>query len=234
MAEKTYRRGQIHWALWHCFFRSGTGGAKIPDTFLGRIKRLQEVDGKFDFSDFEVLPEADYAFAPPPSPESGEVAYSVFDVFCFAIALDLLDAGFKRSEIVILLRYFRPDLKKLFPDMLASPFPISRQRGDVKEFPKLPTYEKGGKKYPDGRVFVILQKIELTEVIPSSWRKRDKDPVIFVPVFCHGIGELGEKLHVIMPHRRRAATVLEIAETAQVVQKYLVNAPNKRRGRPKS
>ena len=97
----------------------------------------------------------------------------------------------------------------------------------------MPTYEEDGDEYPDGRVFVILQRIELTEILPASWRKRENDPVIFEPVFCEGIKKLCAKLHVIMPNRRRAATVLEVASTAQVVKKLLANAPNHRRGRPK-
>ncbi len=177
-------------------------------------------------------PEADYAFAPPRSVESGDVAYRAVDAFCLAIALDLLDAGFKQAEIVFLMRYLRPRLQKRFPKLLAPPSLIIRQRYRARDYPDLPSYEDRGRSYADRRLFVILQKIELTEISPAS--SRHAGPVILEPVFCAGVTALGAKLHDIMPNRRRAVTVLELAATAQAVQEYLAAAPVIRRGRPKA
>ncbi len=179
-------------------------------------------------------PEADYAFAPPRSVESGDVAYRAVDAFCLAIALDLLDAGFKQAEIVFLMRYLRPRLQKCFPKLLAPPSLVSRQRYRARDYPDLPSYEDRGRSYADRRLFVIVQKVELTEISPPSSRRRHPGPIILEPVFCAGVSALGAKLHDIMPNRRRAVTVLELAATAQAVQEYLAAAPVIRRGRPKA
>ncbi len=234
MAEETYGRGQVEWALWCSFARARFNTGDVPQIFRTRIKRLLEIDRDLDLSDAEVPPEADYAFAPPPSAESGEVPYRAVDAFCLAIALDLLDAGFKQAEIVFLMRYLRPELQKRFPNLLAPPSLISRQRYLAQGYPDLPSYEYRGRSYADRRLFVILQKVELTEISPASSRRRHPGPIILEPVFCAGVSALGAKLHDIMPNRRRAVTVLEVAAAAQAVRAYLADAPVIRRGRPKA
>ena len=233
MAEATYGRGQVEWALWGSFARARFGAGNVPQIFRTRIKRLLEIDRALDLSDAEVPPQADYAFAPPASAESGEVAYKAVDAFCLAIALDLLDSGFKQAEIVFLMLYLRPEFQNRFPNLLAPPSLISRQPYRAQDYPDLPSYEDDGRSYADRRLFVILQKVELTEINPAASRGRHADPVILEPVFCAGVTALGAKLHDIMPNRRRAVTVLEVAATAQAVQEYLSVAPVIQRGRPK-
>ena len=234
MAEETYGRGQVEWALWCSFARARFNTRDVPQIFRTRIKRLLEIDRDLDLNDAEVPPEADYAFAPPPSAGSGEVAYRAVDAFCLAIALDLLDAGFKQAEIVFLMRYLRPDLQKRFPHLLAPPSLTSRQRYRARDYPDLPSYEDGGHSFADRRLFIILQMVELTEISLTSSRRRRAGPVILEPVFCAGVSALGARLHDIMPNRRRTVTVLEVAATAQAVQEFLAAAPVIRRGRPKA
>lgn len=234
MAEVTYGRGQVEWALWCSFARPRSDTGDMPKVFRTRIKRLLEIDRNLDLSDAEVQPEAAYAFAPPPSAESGEAPYSAVDTFCLAIALDLLDAGFKQAEIVLLMRYLRPKFQERFPGLLPAPSLPSRQRYRAKDYPDLPSYQVDGDDRADSRLFVILQKIELTEINSAVSRQRLPGPIILEPVFCNGVTELAEKIHNIMPHQRRAVTILEVAAIAQSVQAYLSEAPNIRRGRPKA
>ena len=234
MAEETYGRGQLEWALWRSFARASFNTQDAPQIFLTRIKRLLELDRKLDLRDAEVPPKANYAFAPPPSAGSGEAAYTAVDAFCLAIALDLLDAGFKQSEIVFLMRYLRSELQKRFPGLLRPPSLLSRGRHRAKDYPKLPAYEHRGHKWADRRLFVILKKVELKEIIPAHLRKRHRGPVFFKPIFCAGVTALGAELHDIMPNHRRAVTVLELASTAQAVRAFLKKAPDIRRGRPKA
>ena len=233
MAEVTYGRGQVEWALWCSFTRTRYSRSAVPRIFRTRIKRLLEIDRELDFADVEVPPEADYAFAPPPKAAGNEVAYAAVDAFCLAVALDLLDAGFKQTEVVFLMRYLRCDLEPRFPDLLAPPSVIDRQYQRAEAYPDLPVFEKRGRRYADGRLFVVLQKLELSEIHANTKPGRPADPVILEPVFCAGITGLGETLHDIMPNRRRALTVLELAATAQAVQAFLAEAPVIRRGRPK-
>ena len=234
MDETTYGRGQVEWALWRSFTigRSSTGN-EVPRIFRTRIKRLLEIDRDLDLSGAEVPPEASYAFAPPPSDQSGDTAYRSVDAFCLAIALDLLDAGFKQAEVVFLMRYLRPDLESRFADLLTPPSLISRQRARAKDYPHLPTYKENGQLYADKRLFLVLQKVEMTEIISTVERPRYRFPVILEPIFCEGMETLTEALHDLMPNRRRAVTVLELAANAQAIAAFLNEAPAIPRGRPK-
>lgn len=234
--QKTYGRGQVELAVASTFFGKRIVVTKdIPKKFRNRIKHLIDLDKdkKTDFNIFEVPPEAKYVFAPPAG-ENNEVAYEAIDAFCIATALDLLDAGFQQREVVYRMRYFRPELEQRFPELLApSPF-LTRQTHLPKDFPKLPVYEEDGNDTPDGRIFAILQKIELTEIVLNPPAQGSPHPIIFEPILCKGINELGAELFKIMPLRRRAATVLELAWTALSVTGYLEKVPEIRRGRNKA
>lgn len=234
MSEETYGRGQVEWALWCSFARARFNTGDVPRVFRTRIKRLLDIDRDLDLTGAEVPPETDYAFVAPPATEGAEAKYLAVDVFCLAIALDLLDSGFKQSEIVFLMRYLRPELDRCFPALLEPPSLINRQRYRAEVYPDFPFYEYRGRRYTDRRLFVLLQKVELTEISPALSRGRPRGPVILEPVFCEGAEALGNELHEIMPDRRRAVTVLELAATAQAVQAWLREAPVIRRGRPKA
>lgn len=232
MANETYGRGQVEWALWCSFARERVTGGDVPQVFRTRIKRLLEIDRDLDLSDAEVPPEADYAFAPPALGASGDVAYSAIDAFCLSIALDLLDAGFKQSEVAFLMRYLRPDLAEHFPGLLDQPSLLSRRRYPAENYPDLPSFEANGRHYADRRLFVILQRVELKEVVPALTHPLPH-PVFLRPVFCAGVTALGTTLDDLLPNRRRSVMVVEIAATAQAIQSYLRSAPVIRRGRPK-
>jgi hypothetical protein len=235
MSEASFGRGQVEWALWRSFtITSVTAKKEVPKIFRTRIKRLLEIDRQLDLSDAQVPPDAEYAFAPPPDDDSGETAYRAVDAFCIAIALDLLDAGFKQAEVVFLMRYLRPELEIRFADLLTPPSLIDRQRYGAKYYPHLPSYAEDGQRFADRRLFVVLQKVEMTEIIPQGQRSRPHLPVILEPKFCAGVQALGDVLHHLLPARRRAVTVLELAASAQAVETFLKEAPPIRRGRPKA
>ena len=234
MSEETFGRGQVEWALWCSFARARFNTGDVPQVFRTRIKRLLDIDRDLDLTGAEAPPKTEYAFAAPPAAEGAEAEYRAVDAFCLAIALDLLDSGFKQSEIVFLMRYLRPELEGRFPALLEPPSLINRQRYRAEAYPDLPSYEHRGRRYADRRLFVVLQKVELTEVSPASARGRPTGPVILAPVFCEGASALSTELHETMPNRRRAVTVLELAATAQAVQAWLAAAPVIRRGRPKA
>ncbi len=234
MDDATYGRGQMEWALWRSFtIGSFSAGEEVPKVFLTRIKRLLEIDRDLDLSGAEVPPEALYAFAPPPSDQSGDTAYLPVDAFCLMTALDLLDAGFKQAEVVFLMRYLRPELERRFADLLKPPSLIGRRRSLAKAYPRLPAYTERGKDYADNRLFVVLQKIEMTEIVGGGKQERQRFPLILEPIYCEGIEALKEALHDLMPNRRRAVTVLELAASAQAVAAFLQDAPSIQRGRPK-
>jgi hypothetical protein len=100
MLEETCGRGQVEWVLWCSFVRARFNPGQSPRVFRTRVKRLLDIDRHLDLTGAEVPPEASYAFAAPPAIEGAEAEYLAVDAFCLAIALDLLDAGFKQSEVV--------------------------------------------------------------------------------------------------------------------------------------
>jgi hypothetical protein len=234
MSDETYGRGQIEWALWRSFARAHYNRGDVPPVFRTRIKRLLDIDRDLDLTRAEAPPETAYAFVPPPPAGGTEAEYRAVDAFCLAIALDLLDSGFKQSEVVFLMRYLRPELESRFPVMIKAPSLIDRQRHRAEAYPGFPSFDYRGRRYADGRLFVIFEKIEMTEVIPASATGRLTGPLILQPLFCEGAEALASELHESMPDRRRVVTVLELAATAQAVRVWLAEAPIIRRGRPKA
>ena len=234
MSNVTYGRGQVEWALWRAFTRRGGSSGPTPPAFRTRIKRLLEIDKDRDFSNWKVPPTAEFAFVCSPEKRGGEVAFAPVDAFCLAVALDLLDAGFKQSEVVFLMRYLRIDLEGWIARMLEGPDLSARRLPSVANYPNLPTMKHKGKTYADGRIFVVIKKFEITEALASPKLVNQVDPLFLEPVFCRGSEDLGRTLSETMPDHRRVVTVVELAATAQAICAFLEQAPEIRRGRPKS
>ena len=81
--------------------------------FLTRIKRLLEIDRSLEQTDLQAQPNSNFAFVAPPERAGSEVAFTAFDAFCLAVALDLHDAGFKQSEVV-----FKSTVIKLLEEIM--------------------------------------------------------------------------------------------------------------------
>ena len=234
MSNVTYGRGQVEWALWRAFARNDARGIEAPKAFLTRVKRLLEIDRDMDLSDREAQPGTDFAFVAPPERRGGEVAFAPVDAFCLAVALDLLDAGFKQSEVVFLMRHLRIDLEGRFERMLEGPNLNARRRYPAAKHPNLPTMKHKGTTYADGRIFLLIKKFEITEALTAPKLADHTDPLFLQPVFCRGIEDLARTLSEAMPDHRRVVTIVELAATAQAVCAFLEQAPDIRRGRPKS
>lgn len=235
MSNITYGRGQVERALWRTFTRGRSGYSETPPkVFLTRVKRLLDIDRDLDLSDREEPPNDNFAFVAPPGKRGGEVAFSPFEAFCLAVALDVLDAGFKQSEVVYLMRYLRDSLAGLYETLVEAPNLNARRKYMASDFPSYPEERRGDKTYADPRVFVLIKKFEILEALPSTKAARHKDPLFLQPEFCTGVDELGKKLSLAMPDHRRVVTIVELTATAQSVCKTLEDTPEIRRGRPKS
>lgn len=237
MSNVTYKRGQVEWGLWRAVpFNRGTRDAP-PPIFRTRIKRLLDLDRDLDVASFGAAPESDFAFVALADGGSGiEMQYAPFDVFCLAIALDLLDVGFKQGEIVYLMRHLRDTLEGWFSKLLDRPSLNDRQPHLASKFPKLPVLQRSGGKAPlaDARVFLVLNRIEMTEVLPvAKVRGKAKPAVFLAPIVCEGITGLAEQLNALMPLHRRTVVTLEIAAVAQAIVEFLAVAPLVPRGRPR-
>jgi len=232
LTEDTYGRGQVEWALWRAFtVHSLTASKAMPKVFATRIKKLLELDRNLELSDMEAPPSSDVAFTSSRT-DGSEIAYQPIDAFCLAIALDLLDAGYKQLEVVFLMRFLRDDLVDQLTEIHNKPSLVDRQRYRPKDYPRYPVVTVDGVKSPDARVFMIIQKIELKEIVVSSTRTTPKYPTFLEPIFCRGAAALTDAIANLLPNRRRTATIVEIAGTAQAVRAFLAEAPVIHRGRP--
>ncbi len=235
MSNITYKRGQVEWALWRAFTLARSPGDGPPPIFKTRIKRLLDLDRDLDAATFGASPPCDFAFVAPAVGGSGvEAQYTAFDAFCLALALDLLDIGFKQGEIVYLMRHLRDTLDDWFRDLVMRPSLIDRQRHLAKLHPDLPVIELSGGKAPlaDARVFLILNRIEMTEVMPAA-QGITGQAMFLEPEVCEGLGRLHQRLDALMPLHRRTVITLEIAAVAQAVSAFLEKAPLVPRGRPR-
>ncbi|NRB33038.1 MAG: hypothetical protein HRU27_20865, partial [Rhizobiaceae bacterium] len=123
----------------------------------------------------------------------------------------------KQSEVVFLMRHLRSNLEERFPHMLTGPDLNARRR-----------YRE------DGRLFLLIKKFEMNEVFSSPNLKGHSAPLFLEPEYCNGAKALSQALSSAMPEHQRVITVVELAATAQAVEKFLTQAPEIRRGRPKS
>ena len=235
MTDMLYKRGQVVTALWQYFRFVGEGPASPPPIFRTRIKRLLEVDRSQDALQAPEGSSVRYAFFDEtPGGQGTDVNFTLFNAVCLAWGLELLDVGFKQGEIVFLLRYLRQGFQKEFTHIVKNP-PVPREKISVNERPRLPRYKDNkGEFWADGRVFVLLRKVEFTEMYPA-WKKTrgKKVPLMIEPMFCHGITALTQELHQMNceDYGYRKALVLELAHSVVMVQQYLQAAPALPRGR---
>jgi len=228
---RIYRRGQVEWALWRFSTLDLPGGDEPLSAFRARVKHLLQLDRSGAlFASTEFCPPVAHALSWGQSLKTGIDAYfSAFDAFCLAIALDLLRAGFKQSEVLLLIGHLRPRLGKPFADILENP-PAFRSRLRLANRPE--PKDEGG---DDRRVFLVIQRVECSEAFPAftTTGKQNPGAIFREPLFCLGIQELGAELGK-MDHLFRRAIVLEIAHMAARVAEFLDQAPYVKRGRPSS
>lgn len=225
--EGTFKRGQVEWALWEYFAGGRIKRASSPKIFATRIKRLLELDRSMKKFPAEKPPRHRFAFHDAePDGRGIDASYSHFNAFCLAIGLDLLDVGFKQSEVVFLLKYVRADLERQFEWIRRNPV-IPRSKIPAEDRPRCPVFEINGIRYADCRVFAVIEKIEVKEAFTTE---RVKVPLILEPIFCRGIEALRNELHT-MNFDRRKVLVLELAHTVVMVSEFLEGAPQIQRGR---
>jgi len=234
VADPVYKRGQVEWALWRFFSESNPKGQRPPQIFLTRIKRLLEVDWMRETAHESEVPHPRFAFRDEPGEGKGrDASYTLFNAFCLALGLELLDVGFKQSEIVFLLRHLRDELQKKFNHILKHR-PSPRQPIPAEDRPGCPVYEDHrGWKWADCRVYAVIHKVEFKELFPFlKGRKRGRQPVFPTPVFCHGNAALAKEFHKmnLEAFHYRKAFVMEIAHTVVLVKTFLGEAPALPRG----
>lgn len=209
VAGQRFQRGQVDESLW-ALFRPDRSSP--PALFLGRIKKLIDVDRKADvLAGASSVHAAPHAFhSRPPRGQGYEAEFSAFDAFCLAIALDLLDLGFKQAEIVFLLRHIRADLKRKFAEILDDP-PAGRMTQET-----------------DKRLFMAVGKVELVERTGSSTLA----PLVLKPQFARGL-DGASALVERLGYSDRKVILLEIGNTAVFLCNALAETPPRPKGRPR-
>lgn len=226
-AFKPCKRGQVEAALWGHFAPNTSSGAP-PAKLRTRIKRLIDIDR--DAADNLKGASSSLAFNVGRGGGAGnDTDYTAFDAFCLALGLELLDAGFKQSEVVSLLQHARARLEREYRRILGEG--VDFQEPLLPEDrPTLPTYEDNGKSYADPRVFMVTAKVEMVEVFETFAKQRkNKAPVMFEPIYCHGIAALSDTLSDVCESQRKAF-VLELTQTAIGVTRLLEKTEPTRRG----
>ena len=108
--DAVFTRAQVEWALQRCVH----GRAQPPRMFKVGIKHLLEFDrresgdGALAFSEGAPIGSGEYTL------------FSCFDTVALFIGTRLLELGFKRKEVVLLLREIRGMLEKKLVDELSA------------------------------------------------------------------------------------------------------------------
>ncbi|HRO03280.1 MAG TPA: hypothetical protein PLS69_06715 [Terricaulis sp.] len=220
MSNITYRRGQAEWALWRLFTMGrGPLPEDPPHAFKARIKKLLDLDRE----------QAGASIATPgrafgdtkAKTQARDAAFEAFDVFCLALALDLVDAGYLQAEAVAVLRCSRLELRKEFHRISKLHPPPSRARSLSKDYPKLPNYVDGAAEIADAQVFLILSKRTVAEALPSL--RGAPHSVVLAPRLVRGRTALMRAMS--LSFSKRSELVLEIAGAAKLIEGFLIRAP---------
>lgn len=228
MPDTSFRRGQAEWALWRMFDFGVHANRTMPPAFRTRIKKLLDIDRSGAMAGQGPNASA-LAFADEQPEGSGsEAAFTPFDVFCLALALDLLDMGFKQAEIVFLLRHIRQALRPVFQRIVRHYPPANRRPYPAADYPNCPTTKnQNGAEVLDPNVYLLVSKIEIRELAPAQARVQ---PLITPPTICYGREELVTKLPTFMTPQRKALAI-EIGQHARLATPMLQDAPLTKRGR---
>ena len=109
-------------ALWRYFATYRDWGTdpdhiagSVPPVFKSRIKKMLNMDRIPAMTPWEDLPEDQWIYYDHAGEGIGsEDRFSVVHVFLMGVALDLLNIGFKQSEVIFFLKHTRPVLENAF------------------------------------------------------------------------------------------------------------------------
>src|SRR6266851_2363608 len=116
LANQTFKRGQVAWALWACIngasLRPALGGARlplasVPASFTRRIAKFIELGVPFEERQ-------------RPGRRGTDLSFTVADVFELGIALDLQDVGLNALEIAQWTRRNRAAIRGITSDLSTS------------------------------------------------------------------------------------------------------------------
>jgi hypothetical protein len=209
--EPRFARAQTEAALWKAVSFQPRGKPSRP--FQIRIKHLLEFDrgerpargGTYAFTDYRSEGTGDHAF------------FSMFDAVLLKLALELLELGFKRKEVVLMLREQRDGLRKPIGRILDLEAAHCARGGN--------TPMHGNALDTENRVVLVLPRIgEAADYVDP-----DSEPPVKV---CQTMAAL---LDWIERHMIERLVLVDVGAAAFTLPKFLLQArPSQRVRRPKT
>jgi hypothetical protein len=173
---------------------SGQAGKK-QTRLPSRIKKLLDLDRALAA---EATRGTARAFTDHAGLKQGvDAAYTHFNAFCLALGLELLESGFKQSEVVFWIRLTRSALEMAYAHILQGHLAVTMPEGKP-----LPLPSKNDRCYM--MVENILSENSFPELKPApTSRISGAKPVAIVPKFFYGTQELAAALDRSPSYLRR-------------------------------
>lgn len=245
-----WRRGQMEYALWRYYATYKNRGAdpdrlttSLPSVFTSRIKKMLNMDRIPKLTAWETKLEDQWAFYDSAGEGTGsEEQFSVLHAFMMGLALDLLNDGMKHSDAIFLLKHERPRMQKIFDEIynckgvVAPVNGTMRQRLRFEDFPNAePIWTKhDSAPSADFTVWMLVRRSEMYEVYPTlpDEFSDEKVPFFMESNFVFGLEDLKKEIFVHL-NSYRHVLIIELADLALTLPKFLEEAPRRDRGRPK-
>ncbi len=135
-----------------------------------------------------------------------------------ALALTFLDAGFKQSDVVFILRHIKGQLRDPYDRARTSP-PELREVVAASDRPMSPV-DPENPVLADPSIFMLLQKVEMRECWPGD---NIPDPLILGPTFCYGIAQLTQVMRTL-GWQRPSRMVVELADMVLLINRHIGRA----------
>jgi len=246
-----WRRSHAEAALWRYIATQREWGhdrddlaSDIPQVFRSRIKKLLNMDripGLVPW--FE--PDQDlWAFFDGPKEAKARRSEDLFrtgDVFLMGIGLDLINVGIKQPEVVFFLRHTREVLLAAFDQLHNRPgarAPVSEGDRQLRLFEDDGSSEpislgRTNASYSDSTAWMLVRRREDREAYPLFLKatRGKKIPFFVEPEFYFGLEEVKKAIFNHLPAFRNVI-LIEIADLALTLPRYLSEAVVVRRGRP--
>lgn len=249
--QRIWRRSQMEFALWRYYATYKNGGAdpeglttSIPSVFKSRVKKMLNMDRIPKLTRWEAGLEDQWAFYEAAGEGTGsEEHFSVFHAFMMGLALDLLNDGMKHSDAIFLLKHDRPRIQKIFDEIYKIKDAVAPVNGTMRrsfryeDYPNAEPIWKEHDSAPsaDFTVWMLVRRSEMYEVYPTLPEEftNNKVPFFMQLNFEFGLEDLKNEIFAHL-NSYRHVLIIELADLALTLPKFLEKAPRRDRGRPKS
>jgi hypothetical protein len=205
--DARFARAQTEWALWVNI--TSERKSKPTSIFRARIKQLLEFDRSEPTR--RGVPYSGMAFSDQRSEGSGDHSFfSVYDALFLRLGLGLLDCGFKRKEVVLLLRDLRGPLRKQIGKVIndrAAAFSAS-----------VPLFRDYDPLEANRRVVLVLPRVEAAADYIDEGDARVH--------ICTGMERLKD---AVEEHLLEKLVLLDVGLAAYTLPSLLLNAPASQR-----